>query len=60
VELVGFFVDNNGVAGIGTTLVSHYYVSFMGQKVGYFGLTLISKLCSDDNYVSQGFIFSRN
>jgi hypothetical protein len=57
-KLVGLIAHNDGVTSIGTALVSDYDVSIVSQKVGDFGLALISKLRSDDNYISQGLIIS--
>jgi len=56
VKFVGLFAYYHGMACVIATLISHYDVGVFGEQVGYFGLTLISKLCSHNNYVSQGLI----
>jgi hypothetical protein len=56
VEFVGFFSYHHSVTSVGPTLVAHYDIGIVGQKVCDFCLTFISELRSDDNYVSQGLL----
>ena len=55
-KFICFAVDNDGVTSIGSALISDDYVGIFGQKVGNLRLAFVSKLRSDNNYVSQGLI----